>query len=173
MDEATEECIGCGAVVPWITGPVHRYMTSAPGCWAMYGELAAHFFSDVGWGEEERQNCADTFAVQHSGTPGPQAIQSVGGHLVGLYARLELGLTVDRAREVMRRGIIAKGFFRWLTPPSFRNTHTVAFMLAHQNDPARSREWAASAWQAWAAQHKQVRAWYETLARDHRPASSG
>jgi len=27
----TEGCVGCGAVVEKVDGPIHRYMTSAPG----------------------------------------------------------------------------------------------------------------------------------------------
>ncbi len=165
MDEATEQCIGCGATVPRIAGPVHRYMTSAPGCWAMYGELCARFLSDPGWTEQSRQLCADAFAVQHPGTPGRQAIQSVGGHLVNLYAQLERGLPVDRSREIIARAIHKKGYFHWLTPPSFRNSRTVGFMLDNLHDPGRAaREWALSALQAWSAEHEQVRAWYDELA---------
>jgi hypothetical protein len=167
LDEATEHCIGCGAVFPRLDGPVHPYMTSAPGCWAMYGELCARFLSDPAWQEQDRQLCADTFAVQHPGTPGPQAIQSVGGHLVSLYAQLKLDLPVERARAIIARGISAKGFFHWLTPPSFRNTHTVGFMLEHRDEPSRARDWAESAWRSWSAEHKQVRTWYEILARDN------
>jgi hypothetical protein len=32
-------CVGCGALVNATPGPTHRYMISAPVCWAMYGEL--------------------------------------------------------------------------------------------------------------------------------------
>jgi hypothetical protein len=46
MTEPTERCIGCGAMVPRIDGPTHRYMTSAPGCWAKHGEVSAHHLSD-------------------------------------------------------------------------------------------------------------------------------
>jgi len=79
----TERCVSCGATVPRIEGPIHRYMTSAPGCWAMFGELQARILSDPA-AAPHRQFCADSFAVEHPGTPGPNAIQSVGGHLVSL-----------------------------------------------------------------------------------------
>jgi hypothetical protein len=131
--EATERCIGCGAMVPRIDGPVHRYMTSAPGCWAKYGEVCAHHLSDPGAGHY-RQWCADAYAVQHPGQPGPQAIQSVGGHLVSLLAQLELGLPLSRASALMERGIQLKGYFAWLTPPSFRSLSFSClriFMIRH------------------------------------------
>lgn len=34
-------CVGCGASVPDVEGPVHPYMESSPGCWQWYGELNA------------------------------------------------------------------------------------------------------------------------------------
>jgi len=40
-------CLGCGAQVPDIDGPVHAYMASAPGCWQTYGEVLAAEYSDV------------------------------------------------------------------------------------------------------------------------------
>ncbi len=79
--QASERCVGCGAVVPRVAGPVHRYMTSAPGCWALWGTLNARLMSEPSHGPY-RQLIVDTYAVQHPGTPGPQAIQSVGAHLV-------------------------------------------------------------------------------------------
>src|SRR5215813_7857026 len=38
---ATVRCFGCGVAVPDIEGPTHRYMLSAPGCWARYGRPQA------------------------------------------------------------------------------------------------------------------------------------
>ena len=165
MTRTTERCIGCGAVVPRVDGPIHPYMTSAPGCWEKYGEVCAHHLSDAD-ASGYRQLCADAFAVQHPGQPGPQAIQSVGGHLVSLLAQLELGIPLSRASALLERGMQLKGYFSRLTPPSFEGAHTVLYMLAHLHDPSRTaREWAASAWKAWAAHHGQVRTWYDDLSR--------
>ena len=163
--ELTELCIGCGATVPCVDGPVHRYMTSAPGCWARYGEVCAHHFSDVE-ASRYRQFCVDAYAVQHPGQPGPQATQSVGCHLVSLLAQIELGLPPSRASTLMQRGIQLKGCFTWLAPPSFEGARTVLFMLAHLDDaPIAARAWAESAWQAWGVHHSQVRRWHDDLAR--------
>jgi len=164
--EPIERCIGCGAIVPRIDGPIHRYMTSAPGCWAQYGELCARNLSDPE-ASRYRQMCADTYAVQHPGRPGPQAVQSVGGHLVSLYAQLELGLPLSRTAALLERGTQRKGYFTWLTPPSCEGALTVLFMLANLHDPSRAaREWATSAWQAWSSHHPQIRAWHDDLARN-------
>jgi Family of unknown function (DUF5946) len=165
MDDATERCVGCGAIVPRIDGPIHRYMTSAPGCWAMFGELNAHYLSDPA-AVAYRKLCADAYAVQHPGTSGPQAIQSVALHLVSLYGQLELGQPPELTHRVIERGLGLRGRFHWLTPPTSGGARTVAFMLAHLDEPLlAAREWAASAWQAWAAHHDQIRAWHNVLSR--------
>ena len=152
-------------MVPCVAGPIHRYMTSAPGCWAKHGELSAFLLSTPS-AASYRRLCADAYAVQHPGQPGPQATQSVGGHLVDLFGLLELGVSLDRMSVVLERGIARKGFFTWLTPPSFDGARTILFMLDQLADPERAaHEWATSAWRAWAAHHAQVRAWYESLSK--------
>ena len=35
----TKACLGCGALVPDIDGPVHKYVPSSPGCWKTFGEV--------------------------------------------------------------------------------------------------------------------------------------
>lgn len=164
-DGPTERCFSCGADLPRLDGPVHRYMTSAPSCWAAYGELCAHLLSDPA-AAGYRQLCADTYAVQHPGQPGPQAIQSVGGHLVSLHAQLDLGLPVSRSSVLLEAGIRMKGYFSWLTPPSFEGGRSVRFMLDHlQRAEPAAREWALSAWNAWREHHPQVRTWFEDLTK--------
>lgn len=162
-NEATERCVGCGAIVPKIDGPIHKYMTSSPGCWAIHGEVSAHLLSEPSAGAY-RQMCVDAYAVQHPGQPGPQAIQSVGGHLISLLAQIELGLPLARSAAMLERGITRKGFFQWLTPPSFDGAKTIVLMRDNLGDPApAAHEWASSAWRAWAPHHAQVRAWFDEL----------
>ena len=45
--DSQETCPGCGLLAPRSEGPVHRYMLSSPGCWALYGELLAREYGDV------------------------------------------------------------------------------------------------------------------------------
>jgi hypothetical protein len=160
MSDTTERCVGCGATVPLAAGPVHRYMTAAPGCWAMYGELLARLLSDP-QDARHRQRCVDAYAVQHPGSPSPQAIQSVAGHLISLYAQLELGLATDAAGALLQRITRRKGQYHWLTPPSFENVRTLGYVMARPNELAEAtREWAGAAWRAWAPHHAQIREWY-------------
>jgi hypothetical protein len=159
--QATERCVGCGALVPRVAGPVHRYMTSAPGCWALWGALNARLMSEPSHGPY-RQLIVDTYAVQHPGTPGPRAIQSVGAHLVSLYAQLERGFPSDRFPRGIESLIRAKGSFHWLAPPSFVGASSVADIVdSEPNLEDRGRAWATSVWQAWTPHHEQVKFWYD------------
>jgi len=160
----TERCVGCGAEVPRITGPTHRYMASAPGCWAIFGELLARLLSDPS-AEDLRRRCADAFAVQHPGTPGPQAIQSVAGHLMSLYAQFELGQSPTRAHACLEAVVRNGQIWRWLTPPSSVGPVVVRDVMARPgNLDETTHEWALGAWMAWARWHSQIRDWYRQLA---------
>ena len=146
---------------PRVAGPVHRYMTSVPACWALWGELNAKLLSDSSTGSY-RQQIVDAYAAQHPGIPGPQAIQSVAVHLMSLYAQLERGFPSDRIPGAIESVLRAKGAFQWLTPPSFAGALTVLDVAAAGGDlEIRGRDWARSVWQAWAPHHPQVKAWFD------------
>jgi hypothetical protein len=168
----TERCIGCHAEVQMIDGPVHRYMTSAPQCWQRYGELLGVLYSQPAIPAATIM-CADTYAVQHPGTPNPQAIQSVAIHLLNLYDYLVHGRPVQIPQKTFSERAfhsIAAPSSRtafWLEPPSFAGTRTVFDMpLAETGDAlARSaRAWAESVWTAWTPHHSQVADWYAKYA---------
>lgn len=167
-----ERCVGCGVAVPVIEGPVHRYMTSAPACWQRYGELLALLYSRPGLGQAVII-AADTYAVQHPGSPNPQAIQSVDIHLLNLYAYLVRGRPVRNPQKTFG----ARAFHAiaapeereryWLDPPAFTGALTVFDMPLSGPDAAiqdRASAWAESAWDAWRAHHAQVAAWYDDYA---------
>ncbi len=157
----TEQCVGCGASVPEVDGPIHRYMTSAPACWARYGELLG-VLSIAPSLQTARQMCVDAYAAQHPGTPNPQAIQSVAVHLLNLYDYLVRGRPAGIPRFARH-----KGAFRWLEPPSFAGTLTVFDMPIAGPDDAiaqGARAWAESVWGAWAAHHVQIASWHAAYA---------
>jgi hypothetical protein len=138
-------------------------MTSAPGCWALYGELCALFLSDPD-SSSYRQCCADAFAVQHPGTPEPRAIQSVAVHLVSLHARFVAGASADQAAMLLERGVRAKVRFHWLEPPSFATALTVGNVLQRAHElPVAARQWTESAWTAWTPHHRQIQVWHDLL----------
>jgi hypothetical protein len=168
----TERCVGCDAEVPVVDGPIHRYMTSAPGCWQRYGELLSVLYAQPAL-QPALIMCVDTYAVQHPGTPNPQAIQSVALHLLNLYGYLERGRPVSSPQATLSERAfhsIAPHSLRanyWLEPPSFAATRTV-FDMPISGTPdvmaAGARAWAESVWGAWSAHHEQVAEWYAKYA---------
>jgi len=157
----TVSCVGCGAIVPDIDGPVHEYMESAPGCWSAFGDVLAMEFGDFRYPECHRLT-VDTYAVQHPGTPSRRSIQSVGGHLISLHLMLERGLDSVTATRALRRAVSRASMFSWLTPPASQGPLTILDVREatdldrHQ---ALVRRWAETTWQAWAPHHATVRAW--------------
>ena len=157
----TVRCKGCGAPVPDVAGPTHRYMESSPGCWAIYGEVLAREYSDPAYGVMHRLT-VDAYAVQHPGRPSPQTIQSVAIHLLRLCLILERGYTDATAAKAMPTLARHKRLFHLMSPPPVLGDKTVLHVWGVK-DPAAYmtavREWARSAWQAWSPHHAQVRNW--------------
>jgi hypothetical protein len=158
----TEPCVGCGSHFPPSDGPIHRYMTSSPGCWEAFGEILQRFYRDDAAADAHRIS-VDTYAVQHPGTPSPQAIQSVTGHLINLCLMFEYKVSDPE----WRRGIIKtvtrySDQFVWLEPPMQNGTITVADMLPLTDILAlqqQSIKWASSIWDAWHLHHPLIRQW--------------
>lgn len=152
----SEPCIGCGAKIAKIDGPIHRYMTSAPGCWARYGELLGILSIEPRL-QAARQMCVDAYAVTHPGRPNPQAIRSVAVHLLNLHDYLVRLRPVGVPRLLGR-----KRDFHWLHPPSFRSTRTVLDIPLSGSDDSiapAARAWAESVWEAWSGHHAQIATW--------------
>ena len=155
------ECIGCGGQFPDIEGPVHRYMTSCPGCWAAYGEVLAREYSNPAFYVVHRLS-VDTYAVQHPGHPSRQCIHSVGLHLIRLCLLIERGLSMEHANAAMLAAGKRKDGFVWLDPPASLGDLTVADVVDARTPEAHKRAvnaWARSAWNAWTPYHDTVRAW--------------
>lgn len=163
MDDAADgvRCVGCGGIFPVMEGPTHRYMTSAPGCWDTFGNVVGREFSGWWIGEVHRL-VVDSYAVQHPGDGSPQAVQSVGLHLVALHLTLEKGVpnqAVTRALQLGAGGAVA---YRPLAPPASPAWMTVLDVVAAtslQEHEALARAWAASVWEAHAPHHDTVREW--------------
>ncbi|MBS0457165.1 MAG: hypothetical protein JSS44_07545 [Proteobacteria bacterium] len=157
-------CPGCGIRLAAIEGPVHRYIESSPACWALYGEVLVREYQDPAHMAVHRLT-VDAYAVQHPGRPGRQAMQSVGGHLLSMYAVLELGSSHQDATGLIARAV-KQVRFRWLEPPASMGPLTVTSVAqaagAVEHCLAVQR-WAESAWQAWAAHHCTIRQWATDL----------
>ena len=136
-------------------------MESSPGCWAVYGEVLAREYSDPAYAAVHRQT-VDAFAVQHPGQPSKQSIRSVGMHLSRLCLILERGYSDGAAARAMPVISSGKDEFHWLTPPVAIGPITAVDVWKTNNgeEPLQAvRDWARSAWLAWAEHHEQVRRW--------------
>jgi hypothetical protein len=169
MTDLLEPCIGCGAILPALEGPVHRYMDSSPACWAVFNALQnperplefAPFNALI----------VDAYAAQHPGVPtSPQAINSVAVHLMTLHGILEKKFKPDQAMWLRQRpgrpgSIERHSRFHWLTPPSFANCLKVADVAAGKTTHERSsivEAWVKDVWKAWSELHgDQVAMWFE------------
>lgn len=154
-------CVGCGAMLPPAEGPVHRYMTASPACWAAYGAVLAREYSDRAYAKFHRLS-VDAYAVQHPGSPCSESIQSVAVHLCRLCLILEGGASIERANDAMLAVHKVERQFRWLEPPRQRGELTVVDVLAAQTPDEHARQverWARSVWEAWAIHHETIRSW--------------
>ncbi len=157
----TRKCFSCGGEYPDIDGPVHRYMKSSPGCWAVYGEVLAREYSNADYFAVHRLT-VDAYAVQHPGSKDRQSIHSIGVHLIRLCLFLEHGLTAERANDAMLEAAKNKHTFTWLEPPTCLGEITAAD-IAKTNSvdehKALVKEWAQCVWDAWSCHHGIVRKW--------------
>ncbi len=160
-----EPCFGCGALVPRLDGPTHRYLGASPGCWATYGKLLEKEYSDFRYARVH-QFSVDAYCTQHPGTPSPQTIQSVAVHLISLHLQLECGLSpedmIAARQQATSLGKEGKKDFAWLEPPASLGEVTVIYARDAKNSTEyveRVREWAESSWEAWSPYHETVRRW--------------
>ena len=160
-------CVGCHGLVPDVDGPIHRYMTAAPGCWQAYTGL-------LGGGlppSPAAGLCVDAYAVTHPGVPGPQSTPSVWVHLVTLCFVLERGWPVDQAIRLRRLAADSFDGWPWLAPPESMSDVTaidLARALEARNGGLAielTRRWVDGAWAAWSDHHRAVRSRADQLAR--------
>lgn len=156
-------CPGCGVVLPEYDGPTHPYIGAGAACWALYGELLAHEYADLGYPECHRLT-VDAYAVQHPGKREARSIQSVGTHLSGLYLVLERGIDGPAATALKNQVLATKPRFVWLNPPSQDEALTVQDVLEARSDIRHCdavETWARSVWQTWQLHHDTVADWVE------------
>jgi hypothetical protein len=159
-------CIGCQALVldlPDSLGPEHTYIGASPGCWTIFNGVQMQHLYDPQYGHLPFL-ATNTYMVQHPGVPGPQAINSVALHLIGLYGDLDMKWSY--AYTVRLMGQAARPQFFWLEPP--KSYPLTIVDISHSENVAnhvkRIREWAASTWQAWSAHHATIRQWAAAMA---------
>ena len=132
-------CYGCGALVRNLPGKAHAYIGAAAGCWEIYGQILAKEYGEYGYPELTHVLSVDTYAVQHPGLPGRQAIQSVNVHLARLYLLLEAGTSAGTAAKALSQILKKKDQFIWLEPP-IPNGHIAVRDVARAEDLASHQE---------------------------------
>lgn len=156
-------CPGCGVVLPEYDGPTHPYIGANAACWALYGELLAREYAELGYPVCHRLT-VDAYGVQHPGRRERRSIQSVGTHLCGLYLVLERGFDGPGATAMKNRIVATKPRFRWLNPPRMDEALTVKDVLDTRRDIRHCdvvETWARSVWATWQLHHSTVQDWVE------------
>lgn len=151
-------CDGCGALVPDVTWPMHRYVGASPGCWAIYAEVAgggllpplrAPFGALI----------VDAYMAQHPGVPGPQSTQSVWVHLIALQLVLESGWPTSQLSRIRKAVGDLFPDLTWLEPPAARGEVTFPDLDAASGGPLDdlAARWVEGVWDAWAIHHEAIR----------------
>jgi Family of unknown function (DUF5946) len=156
-------CPGCGVVLDEYDGPTHPYIGASAACWALYGELLAHEYAELGYPECHRLT-VDAYAVQHPGRREPRSIRSVATHLTGLYLVLERGMDGPAATALKNRVLATEPGFVWLNPPHPEGALTVRDVLDLRGTVPHCdaiEAWGRSVWEGWELHHPAVREWVE------------
>lgn len=160
MTLRTVTCPPCGATVRDVTGPVHKYVPSAPGCWQLFGEMQTDEALRFGYPPAHRV-VVDAYMAQHPGNGHDRRDrQSVFLHLAGLCATLEQYLPPAQTTNVLRRVLGNHGEFPALArhngPGKLTIVHLVgARDVADYNH--RALVWGRTVWQSWAQHHALIR----------------
>ena len=158
-------CVGCGAMVPDIEGPTHRYIGASPGCWQIYSEMLGGAYGGGGLWTPHRLT-VDAYAAQHPGVEGKQSSQSVAAHLFVLCLVIERGVDPSYATQAITQFLErrkARGF-EWVEPPASLGDVTVLDVVGAKSQGehnAAVMKWVESVWQAWEVYHARVRGWAE------------
>ena len=160
MALATVTCPQCGAAVPDVSGPVHKYVPSAPGCWQLFGHLQADEALRFGYPRTHRV-VVDAYMAQHPGDGHDRRDrQSVFVHLAGLYAVLELNLQPAAATNVLRRVLQHRHDFPALTRDNGPGELTIVDLVGARDladYDRRALDWGRGVWLAWAPHQPLIR----------------
>lgn len=166
-----EICESCKGKFPKLkNGPVHPYMDSSPGCWALYGEVLSREYSERSFFEKDyiHKLTVDTYAAQHPGRESRQSINSVGYHLIRLCLILDKKISVEDTQKVMVLITQQKKNFFWLQPPknlgevSVINVYNAITVEKHKEIV---QKWAESVWGSWHAHHATIKNWINLLSK--------
>ena len=154
-------CYGCGALVPDVTWPSHRYVGASPGCWAIYAEVAGGGLLPA-LPPPYGALVVDAYMAQHPGVPGPQSTKSVWVHLIALQLVLEGGWPTSQLIRIRKAVGDLFPEMPWLVPPASRGAITFPDLDEASASDAPladlARRWVDGVWATWAVHHDAVRA---------------
>lgn len=166
----SSRCHSCGGFFPDLDGSTHRYMTSSPGCWAVYGDVLAREYGDPEYGKVHALT-VDCYALQHPGEPSHQSIGSVSTHLMRMCASLEREFALGAPPSALQLVPKEERDIWWLDPPTdlghvtVLDVHAAASAEAHREAVLA---WATSLWNAWSAHQEQARLWLDSYSLNRR-----
>jgi hypothetical protein len=131
------------------------------GCQQLFDEVLAREFGDYRYAREHRL-MVDTYSLQHPDEY-MRSAKSYAAHLTGAYVALEHGAVAEANRAILEWLNGSKPLQRPDQPaPHQRGSLTIrhVHVAADPEDHIRRvREWAASAWAAWAAYRDIAKQW--------------
>lgn len=160
-------CPGCGLQLPGSGLPWAPRRNASPECWQLYGEVQGFELDHVELVRDLHQLTVDAYAAQHPlrTVGGDVPAISVAYALVGLHLALDRGLSGVEVRAVHQR--MGRPDPSWPNLPAPERTGAMTVfevaaagvMVGSVAGHAKAvRAWAATVWQAWAAQHATVAA---------------
>ena len=152
-------CYGCGALVPDVTWPTHRYVGASPGCWAIYAEvfgggllppLPAPYGALI----------VDAYGRSIPACRGRSRRQSVWVHLIALQLVFEGGWPASQLVRIRKAVGDLFPDLPWLEPPPFLGEVTFPDLDEASEGPLDdlTKRWVDGVWEAWAVHHDAVRA---------------
>ncbi len=163
----SERCPICGAEVPPSDGPVHAYVPSSPGCWALFGAVQADEMQRFRYPSSARRIVVDAYLAQHPGDGRDRRDrQSVFLHLIGLCAVLERGSDAKRATTALRRALDGRPDFPMLQRSKGPGDLTITSMVGASDladYEARARRWGAAVWGSWHDSQPVIRAFLDRI----------
>ncbi|MCA9874798.1 MAG: hypothetical protein KC441_14105 [Anaerolineales bacterium] len=163
-----ETCPGCLVQLPAVGGPTHRYIGASGACWDLFAALSNGGSPPLAPGPLNGL-LVDAYAAQHPGVPSNQSIQSVAVHVLVLYGILDKELSPELALTIRLKAVSDRapkhGRYRWLTPPDFTGSITVADVAAQPTPAARTtlvNRYIHEVWSRWSAGHRDtIAAWFD------------
>lgn len=135
----SHEVCSCGLVAADNGGPVHPYVVTSAGCWAVFSKLLA---------DTSDRLFTDAYMAQHVEGDDPRQIQSIAVHLTTLHAVLGHGVDTANASKITSIGVEVgrrMGGYPKLDAPS-RWPHNVGHVEA---GAVSAREFVDSVYGTW------------------------